>query len=124
MIAGMIAIGPDGSSQRVLVRAVGPSLDIVGKLADPTLELVNGNGTVLRSNNGWRSEQRAAIEGTTIPPTNDAEAAIIETLQPGSYTAIVRGAVNSTGVALVEVYALPNDADSKSNRTQGRSRKG
>ena len=109
MIAGMIAIGPAGSSQRVLVRAIGPSLPVAGKLADPNLELVNGNGTVLRSNDGWRTEQRAAIEATTIPPTNDAEAGIIETLQPGNYTAIVRGAGNSTGVAVVEVYTLPND---------------
>jgi erythromycin esterase-like protein len=109
MIAGMIAIGPADSSQRVLVRAIGPSLPVAGKLADPTLELVNGNGTVLRSNDGWRSDQRASIEASTIPPTNDAEAAIIETLQPGSYTAIVRGAGNTTGVALVEVYTLPND---------------
>jgi len=109
MIAGMIAVGPVGSSQRVLVRAIGPSLPVAGKLADPTLEVVNGNGTVLRSNDGWRSDQRAAIEGTTIPPTNDLEAAIIETLQPGNYTAIVRGAGGSTGVALVEVYTLPND---------------
>src|SRR5688572_29460738 len=109
MIAGMIAVGPAGSSQRVLVRAIGPSLPVAGKLADPTLELVNGNGTVLRSNDGWRSEQRAAIEASTIPPANDAEAAIIATLQPGSYTTIVRGAGNSTGVAVVEVYTLPND---------------
>jgi erythromycin esterase-like protein len=109
MIAGTIVVGPDGSSRRVLVRAIGPSLPVTGKLANPTLEVVNGNGTVLRSNDGWRNDQRAAIEATTIPPANDLEAAIIETLQPGSYTAIVRGAGGSTGVALVEVYTLPND---------------
>jgi erythromycin esterase-like protein len=109
MIAGMIAVGPDGSSQRVLIRAIGPSLPMTGKLADPTLEVVNGNGTVLRSNDSWRNDQRAAIEASTIPPTNDFEAAIIATLQPGSYTAIVRGAGGSTGVALVEVYTLDNN---------------
>ena len=109
MIAGTIVIGPTGSSQRVLIRAIGPSLPVTGKLANPTLELVNPNGTVLRANDGWRTDQRAAIEATTIPPANDLEAAIIETLQPGSYTAIVRGAGGTSGVALVEVYTLTSD---------------
>ncbi len=108
MIAGTIVIGDTGSSQTVLVRAIGPSLPLNNALADPTLELVNPNGAVLRSNDNWRSHQEAATQATTIPPTNDSEAAIVATLQPGNYTAIVRGAGNSTGVALVEVYALTN----------------
>jgi erythromycin esterase-like protein len=64
---------------------------------------------VLRSNDNWRSDQRAAIQATTIPPKNELEAALVETLQPGHYTAIVRGGGDSTGVALVEVYALENN---------------
>lgn len=109
MIAGSIVIGDAGSLRRVLIHAVGPSLPIAGKLADPTLELVDADGTVLRSNDSWRSDQRASIEASTIPPTNELEAAMIETLKPGSYTAIVRGSGGSSGVALVEVYTLPND---------------
>jgi erythromycin esterase-like protein len=108
MIAGMIAVGDQGSSQTVLVRALGPSLPVNQKLANPTLELVNANGAIIRANDDWQSHQRAAIEAATIPPTNNQEAAILANIQPGRYTAIVRGAGDSTGVALVEVYALSN----------------
>lgn len=108
MIAGTIVAGDTGSSQTVLVRAIGPSLPVAGKLADPMLELVNGDGAVVRSNDNWRGGQEAAIQATTIPPTNNLEAALIETLRPGRYTATVRGAGGSTGVAVVEVYALNN----------------
>ena len=108
MIAGTIVVG--SASQRVLVRAIGPSLMITGKLLDPTLELRDGNGTVLRANDNWRSDQEAEIIATTIPPTNNLESALIETLPGGNagYTAIVRGSNNTSGVAVVEVYALSN----------------
>lgn len=109
MIAGSIVVGESGSSRRVLVRAVGPSLPFAGKLADPMLELVNGDGVVVRSNDNWRSDQEAAVRASTIPPTHDLDAALVATLQPGNYTATVRGADNSTGVAVVEVYTLNND---------------
>jgi hypothetical protein len=93
------------------LRAIGPSLasvGISGALADPTLELHDGNGTIIASNDNWRSDQEAEIIATTIPPNNDAESAIVQTLAPGSYTAIVRGTNNTTGVALVEAYQLDN----------------
>ena len=106
MIAGTIVVGEAGSSQTVLVRAIGPSLPVGGRLADPTLELVNGDGVVVRSNDNWRSDQAAALEATTIPPANDREAAVLARLQPGRYTAVVRGVGASSGVAAVEVYAL------------------
>jgi hypothetical protein len=84
-------------------------LPVAGKLADPVLELRDGDGTLLRSNDNWRSDQEAEIMATTIPPTDDLEAAIVQTLPANgaAYTAIVRGVDNTTGVALVEVYALP-----------------
>ena len=106
MIAGTIVLGE--TSQRVLVRAIGPSLPVPGALNDPTLELRDGNGTVMRANDNWRSDQEAEIVATGIPPTNDLESALIETLPAGgaAYTAIVRGANDTTGVALVEVYGL------------------
>ena len=103
MIGGLIVLGPD--SQKVIVRAIGPSLPVAGKLVDPTLELHNGDGSILASNDNWRSTQEDEIIATGIPPTNDAESAIVTTLDPGSYTAIVRGAVDD-GSRLVEVYGL------------------
>jgi hypothetical protein len=104
MIGGFIVVGTDG--QRVIVRAIGPSLTVTGSLADPTLELHNADGSILASDDNWRDTQEAEIIATTIPPTNDLESAIVATLPPNSYTAIVQGANGSTGVALVEVYAL------------------
>ena len=104
MIGGLIVAGQ--ASQKVIVRAIGPSLPVAGKLADPTLELHDGNGGLLASNDNWRSDQEAEIIATTIPPSNDLESAIVATLPPANYTAIVRGVSNTTGVALVEVYAL------------------
>ena len=103
MIGGFIL---SGASAEVLVRAIGPSLPLVGKLADPTLELFDGNGVLLASNDDWRDTQEAEITATMIPPSNDAESAILKTLAPSLYTAIVRGANGTTGVALVEVYNL------------------
>jgi hypothetical protein len=106
LIAGTIVLGQP--SQRVLVRGIGPSLDLPGKLADPTLELRDAQGTLLRSNDNWRTDQEGEITNTGIPPTNDLESALVQTL-PGngaSYTAILRGVDDSTGVAVVEIYAL------------------
>ena len=116
MIGGFIVGGgsPTGTAQ-IVVRAVGPSLSaagIAGTLADPTLELRDDNGTLLDSNDNWKtrpdgSSQQAEIEATTIPPTNELESALLRTLAPGNYTAIVRGISNTTGVGLVEAYHLP-----------------
>ncbi len=108
MIAGMIVVGQTGSSQKVIVRAIGPSLTVNEKMADPTLELIDANGGVLRSNDNWRSDQQSEIEATGVPPSDDLESALVETLSPGNYTATVRGAGGTTGVAVVEVYALNN----------------
>ena len=104
LIAGMIVLGQD--PLRVIVRAIGPSLNISGKLADPTLELRDGNGGLIRSNDNWRSDQEAEIIATTIPPSNDLESAIVQTLTPGNYTAILRGVNGTTGIAVVEAYGL------------------
>jgi hypothetical protein len=105
MIGGFII---QGGATRVIVRAIGPSLTQFGipnALTDPTLELRDSNG-VLFSNDNWRSTQEQEIIDTTLPPTDDRESAIVATLNPGAYTAIVRGQGGITGVALVEVYSL------------------
>jgi hypothetical protein len=108
MIGGII-IGGNGSGGSVLVRAIGPSLGTAGiaaPLQDPTLELRGANGDLVRVNDNWQESQQGEIEATTIPPTNPAESAILATLTPGNYTAIVRGKGDSTGVALVEFYNI------------------
>lgn len=106
LIAGTIVLGQ--GSQRVLLRAIGPSLNVSGKLADPTLELRDGNGGLIRSNDNWRSDQEAEIILTGIPPSSDMESAIVETLSAGGapYTAIVRGVGGTTGISVAEIYAL------------------
>jgi len=104
MIGGFIVLG--SQNERVIVRAIGPSLPVTGKLADPVLELHNSDGFLFASNDNWRDTQEDEIILTGIPPTNDAESAIVATLTPGSYTAIVRGVANTEGVALVEAYGL------------------
>ena len=108
MIGGFI-LGKGTGLAKVIVRALGPSLTnagIVAVLSDPTLELRDGNGVVVRSNNDWRESQEAEIKATTIPPSNDRESAIVASLPPGAYTAIVAGNGATTGVGLVELYNL------------------
>jgi hypothetical protein len=107
MIGGFIVGGDQPTN--VIVRALGPTLTdfgVSGALADPTLELHNGNGAIIGQNDNWKSTQEQAIQNSGYAPPKDAEAAIMATLQPGNYTAIVRGKNNTTGVALVEVYNL------------------
>jgi hypothetical protein len=108
MIGGFI-LGNGGASVRVLIRAIGPSLEAFGvpnALADPTVELHNINGDIIGANDDWKDTQQAEIEATGIPPTDDRESAIVQTLAPGNYTAVVRGKNETTGVALVEAYRL------------------
>jgi hypothetical protein len=107
LIAGTIVLGQ--TPQKVIIRAIGPSLPISGALANPTLELHDGNGAVLDSNDNWKdSPNKQAIIDSTIPPTNDLESAIVATLPANGaqYTAIVRGVNSGTGIGVVEVYAL------------------
>jgi WD40 repeat protein len=113
MIGGLIVGGGGGGpSAKVIVRALGPSVPVAGALEDPTLELHDGNGNTVATNDDWKIDdqtgqsQEAAIRATTIPPSNDLESALIATLAGGNYTAIVRGKNNTTGVGLVEVYNL------------------
>jgi uncharacterized delta-60 repeat protein len=106
MIGGFIIVGQ--TAQKVILRAIGPSLPVAGQtLTDPTLELRNADGEIVRGDDDWRAGgQQAEIEAVGIPPSDDRESALIETLGPGSYTAVVRGVNEGTGIAVVEVYAL------------------
>jgi hypothetical protein len=102
LITGFILQG----SNRIIVRAIGPSLPLSGRLADPVLELHNGQGALIASNDNWRSAQQAEIVATGIAPMSNLESAIVKTLGPGSYTAVVRGKNGGTGIGLVEMYSL------------------
>ncbi|HEY8669195.1 MAG TPA: choice-of-anchor Q domain-containing protein, partial [Terriglobales bacterium] len=112
---GFIVTGTD--PKMVLIRGIGPSLGnlhVTGFLMDPVLELHDASG-VLASNDNWRDSQEAAIEATGIPPTDDAESAIVSTLSPGEYTAILQGKAGGEGIGLIEIY----DLDPAANSTLG-----
>ena len=104
LIGGLILTGSDPT--RVVVRAIGPSLQVANPLGNPTLELRDANGDLVAENDNWRSSQGDEIAATQLAPTHELESAILRTLPASNYTAIVRGAGDSTGVALVEAYSL------------------
>jgi hypothetical protein len=116
MIGGFIVQG--SGPKRVIIRAMGPELTQFGvpnPLANPTMELHNGAGALIASNDDWQTtiiggiitgSQVSDIQNSGHAPTAASESAIIADLQPGNYTAIVRGVSNTTGIALVEVYDL------------------
>lgn len=114
LIGGLIITGND--PKKVILRAIGPSLTqagVVGALADPVLELHGSAGALITSNDNWKETQQSEIEATGVPPLNDLESAIVATLDPGSYTAIVNGKNETTGVGLVEGYDLDQPADAQ-----------
>ena len=118
MIAGFI-LGGNTGSDNVIVRGIGPSLTQFGvpdALADPTLELRNQSGTLIRANDNWMDDpaQKALIMAAGLGPTNPLESAIAETLAPGNYTALLAGKNNGTGVGLAEVYDLGGEGPASS----------
>ncbi len=122
MIGGFTISGSQPKS--VLVRALGPTLGSFGVenvLTDPTLELHDSTGAIIASDDDWQSGgQVLQITATSYTPVNANEAALIATLPPGAYTAVVRGVSNASGVALVEIYGL----DSSSSRLSNLSTRG
>jgi hypothetical protein len=119
LIGGFIIQGP--VPKTVVIRAIGPSLPLAGALSDPVLELHDATGATIAANDNWRttqvgglltSSQSIDLIASMLAPSNDAESAILVTLNPGAYTAVVHGANNSTGIAVVEAYDL--DADKTS----------
>ena len=121
LIGGLIVVA-GAEPRKVVIRAIGPSLSksgISGPLQDPTLELHDGTGAIIATNDNWKTDdqsgqsQQTAIEGTGVPPQDERESAIFKSLTPGQYTAIVRGKGNTTGLALVEAYDIDPFAHSK-----------
>jgi hypothetical protein len=113
MIAGFII---QNGPVKAVVRAIGPSLaafGITNALPDTTLQIRDPNGNIVVENDNWKvrssdgSSQQAEMEATQLQPTNDLEAALVTTLQPGQYTAQVRGKPESTGIGVVQVYFIP-----------------
>ena len=86
MIGGFIVQGPD--PKKVLIRGLGSSLPLTGALSDPYLDLYDSTGKLIASNNDWASE-RLDILGTQLAPSSEREAAILMTLDPGVYMAVV-----------------------------------
>jgi hypothetical protein len=116
LIAGFIITGTD--PKQVIIRGIGPSLNGAGvTLSDPILELHQGNTTLVLNDN-WKTRsdgtsQQASIEATHLQPTNDSESAILMTLSPGAYTAILAGKNGGTGVGVVEVYDVTQGVNSQ-----------
>ena len=118
LIEGFIAVGPGGSTKKILVRALGPFLTQFGvtdALANPTLEIRDSGNALIATNNDWRNtqvggiitgDQATEIEGSGLAPTNDLESAIIADLAPGSYTAVARGVNNTVGTGIVDAYDM------------------
>ena len=101
LIGGFIITGTQ--AKKVMVRAIGPSSRL-GALADPILELHDSASLTLATNDNWQdSPDQQAIIDSTLPPSNDMESAIIMTLDPAAYTAVVRGVGDTTGVGLVKI---------------------
>src|ERR1044071_5825359 len=105
MIAGFI-LGSGTAMDNVILRGIGPSLPVTNKLADPTLELRDINGALVRSDDNWQDDaaQAAELIAAGLQPTGPLESGIVAMLPPGPYTALLAGVNNTTGVGLVEVY--------------------
>lgn len=113
-IAGLIIIG--NAAKQVVIRGLGPSLassGVQGSLSDPVLDLYDSVGNLMLSNNDWQETQAAALLAANLAPTHDRESALLTTLAPGAYTAVLRGHGNATGIGLAEVYDLEPSAASK-----------
>ncbi|PYV63953.1 MAG: hypothetical protein DMG97_36410, partial [Acidobacteria bacterium] len=107
MIGGLIILG--STPEKVIIRAIGPELTaygVPGALQDPTLELHDGQGNLIAFDDNWKDSQQTEIAATGLFPADDRESAIVATLPPGNYTAIVHGVNGTSGVALVEVDKL------------------
>jgi hypothetical protein len=121
LIGGFIVTGNDGAGKRMLIRGIGPSLNVPGALANPTLELYDSfaGNPPFASNDDWITH-RAEVEATGIPPSNDLESAIVITLQPGAFTVVLRGQNNGVGIGVVEVYDLDAAAPAMLANISGR----
>ena len=125
LIGGLIISG--NSLKRIVVRAIGPSLGSSGidaALADPKLAILNDQAQVVATNDDWQDTQAGDISASGLAPTNAKESAIVVTLAPGAYTAVVRGANGATGIAVVETYDLDSGAATRNGELRQIDREG
>ena len=114
LIGGFIITGTEG--KRVILRGIGPSLTpfgVPGALEDTTLELFDSNRTLIGFNDNWRDTNEAEIQGTGLQPSDNRESAIVQTLAPGAYTAVLRGKDNTEGIGVVEGFDLTSNIPTK-----------
>ena len=112
LVGGFIITGNE--SKKVIVRGIGPTITGVGPvLADPVLELHGPTGSLITSNDNWKDTQETEIQNSNLAPTNELESAIVATLPPGTYTAILAGKGDTTGIGLIEMYDLSLASDSR-----------
>jgi uncharacterized Zn-binding protein involved in type VI secretion len=109
LIGGVIING--STAKTVTIRARGPSLadadpNLQGLIADPFVQLFDSTGTLIDSNDNWQDHSSVSSLRSDLQPSRTAEAAITRTLEPGAYTAIVRGVGNTTGIGIVEVFEI------------------
>jgi hypothetical protein len=103
LIGGLIISGVE--PKKVIMRGIGPSLSIPGKLEDPVIQLFNSAGVNIAGNDDWKTDQ-AEVEASGIPPTDDRESALVRTLEPGAYTVVMRGKNDSSGIGVIETYDI------------------
>ena len=110
LIGGFIVGGSTLLNNLVAIRALGPSLSgsgVAANLPNPTLELRDASGAIIATNDNWQDTQKSAILASGLAPSDVHESTILIRLPAGEYTATVRSANDSTGVALVEIYNVP-----------------
>jgi hypothetical protein len=103
LIGGFIIRGSE--QKKVILRGIGPSLNVPGKLDDPVIQLFNSSNVNIAGNDDWKTNQQE-VQDTGLAPSNDRESAIVITLDPGAYTVVMRGKNNSSGIGVVEVYDI------------------
>ena len=115
LIGGFILSADQNTTMEIVVRAIGPSLSnwqILNPIADPFLDVRDGNGSPLATNDNWRDDANAAkVQQFGLAPQNDLESALYLRLLPGAYTAIVSRNGGTDGVAVVEVDSATNDGE-------------
>jgi hypothetical protein len=103
LIGGFIIRGSE--PKKVILRGIGPSLNLPGQLEDPVIQLFNSANVNIAGNDDWKTDQQN-VEATGVAPSNDRESAIVITLDPGNYTVVMRGKNNTSGIGVVDIFDI------------------
>jgi hypothetical protein len=121
LIGGFIIRGSE--QKKVILRGIGPSLNLPGKLEDPVIQVFNSAGVNIGGNDDWKTDQQN-VEDTGLAPTNDRESALVLTLDPGTYTVVMRGKDNSSGIGVVDMFDIGLAANARLANLSSRGRIG